>query len=76
MTQERRCPETGKRSYETYSEALQALDRLQQGSEAAEKKGSIYTCLSCSQFHITSRQFTVWRRKGRGKSRRNLVGTL
>jgi hypothetical protein len=42
--------------------------------DAPEKKGSAYTCPRCSMFHISSRQFTVWRKKGRGKSRRNLVG--
>jgi hypothetical protein len=74
MTQEHYCPETGKRSYESYAEALTELDALEQGREAAHKRGSVYTCLACEMFHISKRQFTVWRRKGRGKSRRNLVG--
>jgi hypothetical protein len=51
------CPETGKRSHTSYAEALTELERLEQGSH--EKKGSIYTCLSCGQFHISSQRFTI-----------------
>jgi hypothetical protein len=76
MAQETRrskaCPETGKRSHTSYAEALTELEQLEQGSH--EKKGSIYTYLSCGQFHISSQRFTIWRRQGRGRSRRNLVG--
>ena len=69
----------GKQAFSSYGEALygEALFRLQ-AIEAERSKGgwqgSVYTCESCGRFHITGRQFTIWRKKGRGKSRRGLAG--
>ena len=68
------CPETGKRGFTSYAEALTELDALEQN--LPDKRGSVYTCPTCEQFHISKRRFTVWRKKGHGKARRNLVGTL
>jgi hypothetical protein len=67
------CPSTGKRAFARYGEALAHLEGIERDVENGRMRGSIYTCVECGQFHVTSRLFTVWRKKGRGKSRRNLV---
>jgi hypothetical protein len=58
-----RCS-TGKRPYRSYAEALAALTEID-----PDGLGSVYTCRSCGEFHVSRRRFTMDKRKGRGKSR-------
>ena len=59
------CP-TGKRAHRTYADALAALNRV----VADPLTGSVYTCQTCGEFHISKRRFTLDKAKGRGKRRR------
>jgi hypothetical protein len=68
----RRCA-SGKRGYETYADALAALVALEASGQMRGPFGAVYTCPQCALFHISSRRFTIAKRKGRGKSRRSLV---
>jgi hypothetical protein len=68
MTTKRQC-KTGKVAHSTYSAALEALGRM-----ARPELGSVYTYEACAAFHVSSRLFTLTRKKGRGKSRKRLVG--
>ena len=65
-----RCP-SGKRSYDTYASASEALIELEQRSPRPVP-GTIYTC-TCETFHISSRTFTLSKVRGRGKKRKRLV---
>ena len=64
---------SGKRGYPSYADALDALVDLEARGQMRGPFGTVYTCQTCEQFHISSRRFTVAKRKGRGKSRRRLV---
>jgi hypothetical protein len=72
---EGRCP-SGKRGHATYAGALEHLVDLERRRKKERWQGSAYTCGSCGQFHISRRMFTVWRKKGRGRTRRNVVRAL
>jgi len=67
-----RCS-SGKRPYATYARALERLQDLEREREKGGWQGRVYTCDSCGAFHISRRMFDVWRRKGRGRTRRNVV---
>jgi hypothetical protein len=60
-----KCSATGKRSYPTLADALDALEAVVERPEL----GSCYQCLRCGQWHISKRRFTLVRAKGRGKRR-------
>lgn len=67
------CP-SGKRSYTTYAAALAALVRLDGDDLLRGPVGSVYQCTRCEGgWHISSRKFTLAKRRGRGKSRRGFV---
>ncbi len=66
------CP-SGKRSYETYGEALGALVDLEDRGPLHGPFGSVYQCAACDGWHVSSRKFTLAKGKGRGKRRRGLV---
>jgi hypothetical protein len=68
-----RCPVTGKRSFDTYGEALAAYDELVKEGKLRADQGSIYTCVECGLWHISSKRFTLVRARGRGKTRKRLV---
>ena len=75
MTATRRgaaCP-TGKRSHTTYGDALAALVRLDDDDLLRGPVGSVYRCPRCDAWHISSRKFTLAKKRGRGKSRRKFV---
>jgi hypothetical protein len=63
----------GKRRFETYSDALTVLIDLEASGQMRGPFGTVYTCPQCEMFHISSRRFTMAKRKGRGKTRRTLV---
>jgi hypothetical protein len=67
-----RCPDSGKRGYPSYGEALDALIELEQRSPRPGV-GSAYHCSRCDSWHNSSRKFTIAKRRGRGTSRRGLV---
>jgi hypothetical protein len=62
------CARTKKACHPTYAFALDALTRVDKRGT-----GSVYFCSACQAYHISSRLFTVDRKKGRGKSRKKLV---
>jgi hypothetical protein len=62
-----RCS-TGKHAYRTYAEALDALTRID-----PEGVGSVYTCRSCGELHVSRRRFTLEKKRGRGKGRGGIV---
>ena len=64
---------SGKRAFETYGEALAALNALAVTGTMRGPIGSVYACTSCEMFHISTRVFTLAKPKGRGKKRRRLV---
>jgi hypothetical protein len=68
------CTVAGKVGYPTYAEALAKLAlRQDRAVGVARLLGSVYTCPSCEDFHLSSRKFTLVKRKGRGKTRRRLL---
>jgi hypothetical protein len=74
------CPETSKVRYLTYGKALAALDKVQDLAKPVDAvtglrplTGSVYSCDACASFHVSSRKFTLAKKRGRGKSRRGLV---
>jgi hypothetical protein len=62
---------SGKRSFKSYSAALEALIELEQ-RQPRSVPGSCYQCPSCLAWHISSRKFTIDKPKGRGKKRRGI----
>jgi hypothetical protein len=66
------CP-SGKRRFTTYGAGLAALEDLDARGRLRGPFGSVYQCSRCEGFHISSRRFTLVRRKGRGKARRGLL---
>ena len=70
---EGRCS-SGKQAFARYGEALQRLQEIESARSKGGWRGSVYSFQGCGQFHLTGRQFTLVRRKGRGKSRHGLVG--
>jgi len=74
------CTETSKARYTTYGEALIALDKVQDLAKPVDAvtglrplAGSVYPCDSCTGFHVSTKRFTLAKKRGRGKSRRGLV---
>jgi hypothetical protein len=67
------CSTSGKRKYPTYRDALVAFDRLVREGALSADGGSIYECLTCGAWHISSRRFTLTKAKGRGKTRKGIV---
>jgi hypothetical protein len=63
-----RCS-TGKLCHSTYAEALAALMRV----EPDPLRGSVYTCTTCGEFHVSKRRFMLEKKKGRGKGRSGIV---
>lgn len=66
------CP-SGKRAYSSYAAALAALGDLDDRGQLRGPVGSVYGCAACDGWHVSSRKFTLTRRRGRGKRRRGLV---
>jgi hypothetical protein len=66
-----RCS-SGKRGYPSYGEALEALIELEERSPRPGI-GSVCQCSRCEAWHISSRKFTLAKKRGRGKSRRGLL---
>jgi hypothetical protein len=62
------CP-SHKVGYETSLQALATFDRV----ITDPLLGSIYTCQSCGQFHISSRRFSAIKPKGKGKARSGIA---
>jgi hypothetical protein len=75
---DRYCPVANKKTYFTYGEALAVLDTLAPACLDAVTGlrnliGSVYSCDSCGGWHVSSRKFTIAKRRGRGKRRRGVV---
>jgi hypothetical protein len=70
---EERCS-SGKQAFSRYGDALQRLQAIEAGRSKGGWRGSVYSCESRGRFHVTGRQFSLRRKKGRGKSRRGTVG--
>jgi hypothetical protein len=62
---------SGKKGHTSYAEALAHLEDLERSK--AIKRGSVYQCEKCTAFHVSARQFTVYKKKGRGKARSGVV---
>lgn len=63
---------TGKVIYGTFAEALAAIDVCLERPEL----GAAYTCPECDGWHISSRRFTLERKRGRGKARRGVLRSV
>jgi len=61
----------GKERYKTYADGLTALFEKVERPEL----GGCYECPYCGDWHISSRQFTVAKYRGRGKTRRGVVNS-
>jgi hypothetical protein len=68
---------SGKVRYRSYGAALEALNRLIERGIVDPLKGggTIYQCTQCGggAYHISKRQCTVSKTRGRGRSRRGVV---
>jgi hypothetical protein len=69
----KRCPIDGKRKHASYVAALAEFDRLVALRGMDPSRASIYECLTCGAWHISSRRFTLVKPRGRGKRRRGIV---
>jgi hypothetical protein len=68
------CAAEGKQGFEQYADAIAYLERKNAKQGKDRMYGEIYSCPSCGNFHVTQRTFTLSKKKGRGKTRRGLVG--
>ena len=66
------CP-SRKRPYATCAAALTALEDLEARARLRGPVGSVYQCSRCEMRHISSRKFTIVKKRGGGKTRRGLL---